>query len=80
MVINNLDLMGSAVFPDKANTPLVVNTDAVLTLAPTTQYLPAGWPARKKQGLQRAPAPWVKTTGGVFNFLSTLGDFKVEML
>ena len=41
MIINDFDLLGSAIAPDKANSPLVVDADAVLTGPASFQRLEA---------------------------------------
>lgn len=41
MIVHDLDLIGIAVVPDKANAPLVVDADAVLTVAVTRKSLKA---------------------------------------
>lgn len=41
MIVHYLDLIGVAVVPDKANAPLVVDADAVLTVAATRKSLKA---------------------------------------
>jgi|TARA_R110002020_G_scaffold169661_3_gene358961 hypothetical protein len=33
MVVNNFDILRTSVFPNKANTPLIVDPDAVLACA-----------------------------------------------
>ncbi len=41
MIVHDLDLIGVAVVPDKANAPLVVDADAVLTVAVARKSLKA---------------------------------------
>jgi len=52
MVIDNLDIGGAAIRPDKAHTPLIVNANAVLTGAiPFQGFQSIAW--RGTQKLQR---------------------------
>jgi len=55
MVINNLDLIGITVSPDEANSPLVIDANAVLALAVASQCLKPV-PRRDLQVLQHSSA------------------------
>jgi len=39
MIVNNLDLVGFASVPAKTNSPLIVDTNAVLTFAISVEFL-----------------------------------------
>ena len=51
MVVDNLNIKGIPVFPSKADTPLIVDPDAVLSRSITSQGLQtvAGWHADIRQ-------------------------------
>jgi len=45
MIIDDLDIKGMAILPSKADTPLIVDADAVLSSPVTAQFFEtiAGW-------------------------------------
>ena len=53
MIVHNLDIVSIAIAPDKADSPLVIDADAVLALAITRELFKAIPGRRNAQILQR---------------------------